>query len=541
MPSLVNIAAALAAFTSQVTCSYVSSLSPNAQGVLNESMSWMDGYYDPAAGYLYSLDAAAALRHDTRSSAWYAIGLLARNQGNDAKNAETILMNIVDGQYKDPAEQWFGDYQKEPEEPYVGIEAYPADIYDSWDPNWRGFIGTTFIIGLEEFPHLLSESVTNLLLESLHNSTVGDSYRVGGVDDDNLYPAYSNPSIMRAFVSGWTGRRLNDSNFTMAGEHYAQEIVDLFTRADTLSEFNSGTYTGVSLFGLTLWAKYLPEDSVMTQYGERMIKATWEAVGQLWHPDLKNMAGPWDRSYGFDMNRYFSLMALWFWIIMGKEKSSLISRPQVMSHSADFAYGPLFAILGEFQSSLIPEDVLNALTEFKGEHIFKSSTYSPPFDTYPRNITTWMASNISIGAETFDENVIGGPAINPSTFNPAVIQWNTGAGIGFITLHASGNATTTAVSPNRLDLSYPYGNSSSIFSFLVSTFANKRNVKTWADIQGANVNVTTNANTSYSVTFAGTYGGQDEVINDFEYWNFTYSMPVNFTGVPTISLDIELW
>ncbi|THY40217.1 hypothetical protein D6C99_08286 [Aureobasidium pullulans] len=410
------------------------SLSSNAQGVLNESMSWMDGFYDTDAGYLYSLYASAALRHDTRSSAWYAIGLLARNEGDDVANAEKILTAIVDGQYKDPAEQWFGDYQKEPEEPYVGTEAYPADIYDSWDPNWRGFIGTTFIIGLEEFPHLLSKNVTDLILGSLHNSTVGDSYRVGGVDDDNLYPAYSNPSIMRAFVSGWTGRRLNDSNFTMAGEQYAQEIVDLFTRADTLSEFNSGTYTGVSLFGLTLWAKYLPADSIMTQYGERMIKATWEAVGQLWHPELRNMAGPWDRSYGFDMNRYFSLMALWFWIIMGKEKSSLISRPQIMSHSADFAYGPLFAVLGEFQASLVPEDVLNALQEFRGEHIFNSSTFSPPFDTYLRNITTWLASNISIGAETFDENVIGGPAINPSTFNPAVIQWNTGKGVGFITI-----------------------------------------------------------------------------------------------------------
>ncbi|KAH0367366.1 hypothetical protein KCU65_g4692, partial [Aureobasidium melanogenum] len=504
-------------------------------------MSWMDGYYDTAAGYLYSLDAAAALRHVTRSSAWYAVGLLARNQGDDVNNAEKILTNIIHGQYKDPAEQWFGDYQQEPEEPYVGTAAYPAKIYNSWDPNWRGFIGTTFIIGLEEFSHLLSKNVTDLLLESLRNSTIGDSYRVGGVDDDNLYPAYSNPSIMRAFVSGWTGRRLNDSNFTMAGEQYAQEIVELFNRADTLSEFNSGTYTGVSLFGLTLWAKYLPADSIMTHYGERMIKATWDAVGQLWHPELKNMAGPWDRSYGFDMNRYFSLMALWFWIIMGKDKSSLISRPQVMSHSADFAYGPLFAILGKFQSSMVPEDVLEALKKFRGEHTFTSSTYSPPFDTYPRNITSWLAPNISIGAETFDENVVGGPAINPSTFNPAVIQWNTGAGVGFITLHASENATTAVVSPNRLELSYPYGNSSSIFSLLVSTFANKRNVASWSDIQGANVGVTTNANASYTVSFAGAYGGADEVINDFEYWNISYTMPTNFTGVPRLVLDIELW
>lgn len=122
---------------------------------------------------------------------------------------------------------------------------------------------------------------------------------------------------MRAFVSGWTGHRLNDSNMKTAGENYATEILKLFNRAKTLSEFNSGTYTGVSLWALSLWAKYLPDDSVMKQNAPRMINATWSAVGELWHPDLKNIAGPWDRSYGFDMNNYLSLMALHFWSIVG--------------------------------------------------------------------------------------------------------------------------------------------------------------------------------------------------------------------------------
>lgn len=103
-----------------------------------------------------------------------------------------------------------------------------------------------------------------------------------------------------------------------------------------------------------------------------------------------------------------------------------------VSHVADFAYGPLFAILAEFQNSVIPKDVVEKLTNFSGEHTFTSSTFSPPFDIYPRNITAWLAPNISIGAETFNETVIGGPAKNPNTFNPAVIQWDTGNGIGFI-------------------------------------------------------------------------------------------------------------
>lgn len=38
----------------------------------------------------------------------------------------------------------------------------------------------------EEFRHLLPEDVQHLILESMYNNTVGDSYRVGGIDDDNL-------------------------------------------------------------------------------------------------------------------------------------------------------------------------------------------------------------------------------------------------------------------------------------------------------------------------------------------------------------------
>lgn len=217
----------------------------------------------------------------------------------------------------------FGDYQKYPEEPTVGTEQYEQKIYNSWDPNWRGFIGTTFVLMLEEFPHLISQETHDYMIESLFNATIGDSYRVGGVDDDNLYPAYSNPSIMRAFVSGWVGRRVNDSNMTAAGEAYAQEIIDLFTRDNTLSEFNSGTYAGVSLFALTLWAKYLPQDSVMGRYGREMITYTWTSLGELYNANLKNVAGPWDRSYGYDMNRYLSILALQMWTLVGKENAPI--------------------------------------------------------------------------------------------------------------------------------------------------------------------------------------------------------------------------
>ena len=91
------------------------------------------------------------------------------------------------------------------------------------------------------------------------------------------------------------------------------------------------------------------------------------------------------------------------------------------------------AILAPFHSTLVPEAVVQELNEFQGKHTFTSSAFSPPFDLYPRNIAAWLAPNISIGAETFNETVISGPATNLNTFDLAVIRWNTSEEIGYIT------------------------------------------------------------------------------------------------------------
>lgn len=76
-----------------------------AKNLLHESMSWMDLYYDNERGYLFNLD-SAALVHETRASAWYAAGLLARNEADDADQAVRIVNNIIGGQFKNESLQW---------------------------------------------------------------------------------------------------------------------------------------------------------------------------------------------------------------------------------------------------------------------------------------------------------------------------------------------------------------------------------------------------------------------------------------------------
>ncbi|KAF2120481.1 hypothetical protein BDV96DRAFT_538644 [Lophiotrema nucula] len=513
-----------------------------ASNLLHESMSWMDMYYDSDAGYVYSLD-AAALTHETRASTWYAAGLFARNEGDDVEQAAKIVKNVIDGQHKNVSSQWYGDYQIYPEEPSLGTEQYPPVIYNSWDPNWRGFVGTTFVLILEEFPHLVPYDLQQYMLESLYNTSIGDSYRIGGVDDDNLYPAYSNPSIMRAFVTGWVGRRLNESNMTAAGETYAQQVIELFDRADTLSEFNSGTYAGVSLFALTLWAKYMPPSSVMKQNGPSMIQHTWASLASLYNANLKNVAGPWDRSYGYDMNRYLSILALQIWTLVGKERAPINAKPYAMGHKNDFAIGPLVAILAPFHNTIVDNTTYNSLLTFPGTHNVSTSAFSPPYDTYPRNITAWISDNLTIGAETFSENVIGGPAINPSSFNPAAVQWSRKDGtVGWLSLYAQVKELVAVAGEKSLGITYPSGNSTSGFSFLVGTNSNagKRDVASWADVEGINVTVSGSVSPNCTVTFNGLVGGAGDTINDFEFWNFTYVMPAESKDTPHVLLKFEL-
>lgn len=80
----------------------VSSWTNATQDLFSQAMTFLDSFYDKRAGYLYDLSSAAGLRHESRQSVFYALGLLARNDGSDADEAAVILNNIVAGQFTDP-------------------------------------------------------------------------------------------------------------------------------------------------------------------------------------------------------------------------------------------------------------------------------------------------------------------------------------------------------------------------------------------------------------------------------------------------------
>jgi hypothetical protein len=95
------------------------------------------------------------------------------------------------------------------------------------------------------------------------------------------------------------------------------------------------------------------------------------------------------------------------------------------------------------------------------------------------------------------------------------------------------------VSPKRLKVTYPKGSSSSVFTFAASPSLAKRDVQSWADIQGISISVSGNVNPQPGVTFDGRYGGSGSPIYDYNHWTIVHTMPAGFTGVPEIIIDFE--
>ncbi|KAJ5474354.1 hypothetical protein N7475_003920 [Penicillium sp. IBT 31633x] len=513
--------------------------SPHAVDMFNTALEWNDKYWDNNAGYLITSTSSRG-RYDSRHTAWYATQLLARNGPGDVAKAVRIFDNVISGQYLDPSKQWYGNYQQAPSEPEPGTLKYPDDgPYSSWDPNIRDFVGCAWIVALNDYGHLLPPATVSRVEQSLYIAAKGDLYRVGGVAGDNSYPCYSNPWLMRTILQNWVGARVGDANLTRSGETFAQEIYDLWSMHHTLSEFNSPTYAGVAMWALALWNQYGTSDSLLKRYGPEMLESSWNELAQLYNANLKNLAGPWDRSYGYDMKAYASLIGAVIWGVVGRDQAPVPQQELGMFHQDDFAFYPLFALSMPEMVRYLPPKAKENLLRFPGEHVYTSQAYSPPFDTYPRNITAWMSKDVTIGAETVAETVVGGPSINPSQFNPAVIQWAIDEDkIGCITHWVTESSIHAVAAPRSLNISYPNATSSDglvSFNFLFSGLPinNGLNITGLEDLPGLDVKVSTNALPNYTITY-----NTDHSVNEFVFYNITYTMPENFTGVPFVSLEI---
>lgn len=283
----------------------------------------------------------------------------------------------------------------------------------------------------------------------------------------------------------------------------------------------------------------MPSSSVMGQNGARMVSDIWTAFGDFYNARLQNLAGPWDRSYGYDMNRYVAIMSLHIWSLVGRQhvfglggsvasssssSSSSEMDPWLLTHADDGEFVPLVAVLSDFHRTLVPADVIHRLTTFPaGEHSVHRQAYTPPFDLDVRNISAWLSADLTIGADSYNQSVVGGASKDSNSFSPAVVHWHRNAtaqqsaSVGYLSLHPSQSSMQASVGPYALNLTYPAGNASSSFTFVVASNplgSSKRDVAGLADIDGVTVSLLAGStvNPVPEVAFCGLVGGTCSLI-----------------------------
>jgi hypothetical protein len=226
----------------------------------------------------------------------------------------------------------------------------------------------------------------------------------------NLSASYTNIALMHAFLLLFAGERFNEPGWIRVGEGFAREVYHLFARHEAFAEFNSPTYYGIDLYALGLWRTYatsLP----LQQLGTEMEVALWKDVALMYHAGMKNMAGPFDRSYGMDMQQYATTIGMWIWMEVGREAAPFPDIAQPFEHSHDFCIAPCYVAV----DVKVPDEALLHLQAFQGERQVERTISLEP----RRVATAWIGQRILLGGEETDYSE---PASNQ--FHPATLHWN---------------------------------------------------------------------------------------------------------------------
>ncbi len=200
-----------------------------------------------------------------------------------------------------------------------------------------------------------------------------------------------------------------------------ESVYQLFRKNNAFFEYNSPTYYGVDLYGLALWRDY-GSTSRMQAIGGEMEAALWNDIASFYQPDLRNISGPYDRSYGMDMESYVSVAGVWMRTVLDVQKAPLPKISATTDHVEDVWFAPLLAILG----TRIPQNALEKINKFEGEHLLHKQI------TEQRAATAWIGRDVIYGGEVTGKTKDSGTT---TQFHPATIQWRTPSkAIGWVRL-----------------------------------------------------------------------------------------------------------
>lgn len=412
------VACGLAPAHGQGTGATVASLNPGARQLFLATMEFGDRHWDPGTRLLRDSPQA---RPGIRDSASYALGLLLRNGPGDNARAAAVLDAVLAQQYDAPGKPYDGTFHRtlgEPDAPARG-----AVMWRDYDPNWREFIGTTFMVILEEFPGRLRPGLAARMDRSITHAVADE------IANARLDPTYTNPALMYAILWDYAASRSRRAVWMAQSAAWRETVYGLFKKHNTFNEYNSPTYCGVDLYALSMWRRY-GSTARMRTIGAEMEALLWTDLADFYNANLRNLSGPYDRAYGMDMESYVSLVGVALRMELGQGAAPLpaLKAPIDPStdHLGDIWFTPHFALLGV----VIPAQAMKSFRDFQGERLVRRKI------TEDRIAEAWLGTQLIFGGEvTHHSKGIAGE----SQFHAATVQWRTPSGaIGWIELTQAG-------------------------------------------------------------------------------------------------------
>lgn len=401
----------------------IDTLDPHARSLAEESLEWSNQWWSDDDSLL---DVGLAGKPIVRDSCWYALGLLLRDAPGDTSRARRIIDAVLAAQFDEPGAAFHGTFPR-----WIGEPRPPADSPQMWrdyDPNWRQFIGTTLALILDEYSERLAPDQIARIDRAIRLAVMGEP-------NERCSASYTNIALMKAALLTWAGDRYGEAGWVAYGEEFGQAVYDLFQQTGAYDEYNSPTYYGVNLYALAFWRRYARSEK-LAQMGAAMEAALWRDVARYYHAGLRNICGPFTRSYGMDMPHYGALLGLSIWLGVGRGHAPFPVAPGLFDHCHDFIFGAPFALVG----TEIPGDALPHFTAFSGARAIRQ----PITRTPERTATAWLTDNLMLGAEStpLDDYAFFKPS---DQFHPVTMHWRTPDGrVAWLRLRHIGPVDATA-------------------------------------------------------------------------------------------------
>jgi hypothetical protein len=372
-------------------------LKPRVDEAFNIATEILDARWDSKAALLGSNKS-----HTVRGSAWYGLGLMTRNKPGDFENGVRTLIAVAHTQIDLPLLPWDGTFKRVAEEKLPPLN---GKAYVDYDPNWREFVGTIFALALIQHGDRISAQDTLVLENAIKHAINGE------IKQKRLPPTYTNIALMYGFLWTFAGQRFHNEKYLTDGEAWTEKIFNSFQENHSFDEFNSPTYCGVDLYALALLRRY-GATARLRELGASMEADQWRDIARFYHAGLRNLAGPYDRSYGMDMTRYASLVGLWLSFFLPNDKMPFPAFRTSMDHGGDFFCALPYAAVG----TQIPQEILKEFSTFSGERLVKRKIANGE-----RIATAWLGENLMIGAEF--TGLSRGILTRTSQFHPVTIHW----------------------------------------------------------------------------------------------------------------------